>query len=126
MLFRPNAGRHEEGHRRDDHAGPLRLGFVEKTLGDKPFLTGENFTVADAYLYVILELVARDSGLDISGYPKLTAFYERCAARALGAAGPAKGRRKKAATTLAPQKRGHVARALLTTLSPWPSPTSPC
>ena len=57
-----------------------RYGFVENSLGDKPYLTGENFTVADAYLYVTLSWLGR-IGVDISGYPKLTAYYERCRAR---------------------------------------------
>jgi len=57
-----------------------RYGFVENSLGDKPYLTGENFTVADSYLYVTLSWLGR-VGIDISAYPKLTAYYERCRAR---------------------------------------------
>jgi glutathione S-transferase len=58
----------------------LRHAFLENALGDRHFLTGENFTVADAYLYVTLswcELV----GVSIAAYPKLSAFYERCRMR---------------------------------------------
>jgi glutathione S-transferase len=58
----------------------MRYGFVENSLGDKPYLTGENFTVADAYLYVTLSWLGR-VGIDISGLPKLSAYYERCRAR---------------------------------------------
>jgi glutathione S-transferase len=57
-----------------------RYGFVEKSLGDKPWLTGEDFTVADAYLYVTLSWLGR-LGIDISHYPLLTAYFERCRAR---------------------------------------------
>jgi len=57
-----------------------RYGFVEESLDNKPFLTGENFTVADAYLYVTLSWLGRLE-IDISGYPRLTAYYERCRAR---------------------------------------------
>jgi glutathione S-transferase len=57
-----------------------RLAFIEKSLGSKPFLTGDTFTVADAYLYVVLSWQQRLE-LDISGMPKLLAFYERCRAR---------------------------------------------
>lgn len=62
------------------HNALHRYGFVEKSLGEKPWLTGENFTVADAYLYVTLSWLGR-LGIDISGYPLLTAYYERCRAR---------------------------------------------
>ena len=31
-----------------------RLDFVVESLGDKPYLTGERFTIADAYLYTIV------------------------------------------------------------------------
>jgi glutathione S-transferase len=50
---------------------------VEKTLGEKPYLTGENFTVADAYLYVVLSWLG-GLKVDISGMPKLVAYFERC------------------------------------------------
>ncbi|MGC4029473.1 MAG: glutathione transferase GstA [Steroidobacteraceae bacterium] len=57
-----------------------RLGYIEERLGDKPYLTGNDFTVADAYLYVVLSW--RDHvGVDISAFPKLTAFYERARSR---------------------------------------------
>lgn len=62
-------------------AAHLRYGFIDQSLGDKPWLTGENFTVADAYLYVTLSWLPR-VGVDISDYPKLTAYYERARARA--------------------------------------------
>jgi glutathione S-transferase len=57
-----------------------RLGYIESQLGDKPYLMGEDFTVADAYLYVILSWRER-VGVDISAFPKLTALYERVRAR---------------------------------------------
>jgi glutathione S-transferase len=57
-----------------------RYDFIEKSLGDRPYLTGENFTVADAYLYVTLSWRARVD-VNVAHLPKLTAFYERCRAR---------------------------------------------
>jgi glutathione S-transferase len=57
-----------------------RLGYIEQRLGDKPFLMGENFTVADAYLFVMLGWRNR-VGVDISGLPRLSAFFERVRAR---------------------------------------------
>ncbi|MGH6889326.1 MAG: glutathione transferase GstA [Rhizomicrobium sp.] len=57
-----------------------RFAHVEKELGDKPYLTGESFTVADAYLYVMLFWAHRQR-LDLEPYPKLAAWYERASAR---------------------------------------------
>jgi glutathione S-transferase len=68
-----------------------RLAFIEARLGDKPFLMGDSFSVADAYLYVILSWRDR-VGIDISGFPKVTALYERVRARpAVAAARKAEG-----------------------------------
>jgi glutathione S-transferase len=57
-----------------------RFAWVEKELGDKPYLTGETFTVADAYFFVML-LWAHHQKLDLKPYPRLAAFYERASAR---------------------------------------------
>lgn len=57
-----------------------RIGFIEVKLGDKPFLLGDAFSVADAYLYVILSW-RQKLGVDISSFPKVTALYERIRAR---------------------------------------------
>ena len=57
-----------------------RYAFIDKTLSKTPFLTGENFTVADAYLYVTLSWRER-VGIDVSHLPQISAFYERVRAR---------------------------------------------
>lgn len=57
-----------------------RLALIEQRLGDKSFLTGETFTVADAYLYVVLSWRGR-VGVNIDRFPKVTAFFDRVAAR---------------------------------------------
>lgn len=77
-LFRPTTP--EESKKQARETALARYGYIEKVLGDKPFLTGENFTVADAYLYVTLSWRER-LGIDISSLPKLTAYYERCRSR---------------------------------------------
>lgn len=77
-LFRPDAT--EEAKAAQRAAALTRYTFIDKSLGNKPYLTGENFTVADAYLYVTLSWLGR-IGVDISGLPTLTAYYERCRAR---------------------------------------------
>lgn len=57
-----------------------RLGLIEERIGDQTFLLGDSFSVADAYLYVILSWRQR-VGVDISAFPKVTALYERVRAR---------------------------------------------
>jgi glutathione S-transferase len=57
-----------------------RVGWLALQLGSKPYLLGEQFTVADAYLFVVLNW----SGLvsfDLSPWPNLMAFQGRVAAR---------------------------------------------
>lgn len=57
-----------------------RFALIAKTLGEQPYLTGKDFTVADAYLFVILNW----SGMlkvDLSPWPALAAFQARVAAR---------------------------------------------
>jgi len=59
--------------------GP-RLDYAERALGTKSYLTGEQFTVADAYLFVVLgwgSLV----NIDIGKWPQLKRLHERVGAR---------------------------------------------
>lgn len=77
-LFRPTTPDDMKAAQRE--LVSQRHAFIENALGDKPFLTGDNFTVADAYLYVTLSWRER-VGVDISRYPRLSAFFERVRAR---------------------------------------------
>jgi len=57
-----------------------RLAYTNDQLAGRPFLLGEDFSVADAYLFVVVNW----SGfiqLDLSGWPNLSAFMARVAAR---------------------------------------------
>ncbi len=58
----------------------LRWGVVDKDLAGKSFLMGEQFTVADAYLFN-MTLWAKRGNLDMSGLTKVNAFAARVAAR---------------------------------------------
>jgi glutathione S-transferase len=78
-LFRPMSTDEMKAAAREVVA--QRHAFIEKSLGDKPFLTGENFTVADAYLYVTLSWCERVA-IDLTKHPRLAAFHERCRGRA--------------------------------------------
>ncbi len=75
-----------------------KLGVMEKALADwRPFLLGPDFSVADAYLFVILTWAA-PMGVDLSRWPRLDAFSRRVAARAsVQAAMSAEGLLQKAA-----------------------------
>lgn len=68
--------------RREEIVGHLttRYALVEKTLTGRPFLTGETFTIADAYLFALTGW-ARHVKLDLGAFPSLLAFQERVAAR---------------------------------------------
>lgn len=57
-----------------------RLQWVDGELKDKSFLTGDTFTVADAYLFVVSSW-GKHVGVDISGLHALSAFAARVAAR---------------------------------------------
>ena len=57
-----------------------RLSWVEKELGDKPYLLGNHFTVADAYFFVMLTWAHRFK-VDLKPYPGLEAYFTHVAAR---------------------------------------------
>jgi glutathione S-transferase len=53
-----------------------KFDYVEARLGQGPFLTGDRFTVADAYLFVILGWT-QVHGIDLGRWPNLSAFLTR-------------------------------------------------
>lgn len=57
-----------------------RFTLLSETLGKQPFLTGDEFTIADAYLFVILNWT-KVHKVDLSPWPALTEFQARVAAR---------------------------------------------
>jgi glutathione S-transferase len=57
-----------------------RVDWLENALGKKTFLMGEQFTVADAYLFVVLGWGGR-VGVDINQWPALQRHHERILAR---------------------------------------------
>jgi glutathione S-transferase len=57
-----------------------KFAFLEETLKQRPFLTGDQFTVADGYLFTVI----RWSGhlkVDVSKFPSLLAHFERVKSR---------------------------------------------
>ena len=57
-----------------------RYELVEKILAKQPWLLGDQFSAADAYLFVVTRW-AEHVKLDLSAFPSLRAFQERVAAR---------------------------------------------
>jgi glutathione S-transferase len=57
-----------------------RFGILERQLGDQPYLTGETFTIADAYAYAVLNWT-KIHNIDLSRWPRLVAFLKRVADR---------------------------------------------
>ncbi len=57
-----------------------RLRYVQDTLGGRPFLVGDRFSVADAYLFTVLNWCAH-LHIDLGEFPQLKAYYERIKAR---------------------------------------------
>jgi glutathione S-transferase len=57
-----------------------RFDLIAKTLAAQPYLTGETFTVADAYLFTVVNW-AGSLKIDLAPWPALQAFQARVAAR---------------------------------------------
>lgn len=57
-----------------------RYALVEQPLQKQPFLTGPDFSIADAYLFVVSRW-ATPLKVDLSAFPALLAFQDRIAAR---------------------------------------------
>ncbi|HZA93905.1 MAG TPA: glutathione transferase GstA [Gemmatimonadales bacterium] len=74
-----------------------RFALLDETLAKQPFLTGDTFTIADAYLFTVVNWT-NFHGIDISSFPNLQAFQARVASRpAVQQALEAEGLVKKAA-----------------------------
>ncbi len=74
-----------------------RYALIEATLTRHPYLLGDDFTVADAYLFTVTRW-AQFVDLDLTAFPHLQAFQQRVAARpAVARALEAEGLLKKAA-----------------------------
>lgn len=68
-----------------------KFAVVEAGLAGKDYLTGDRFTVADAYGFTVLRWAPR-VGLPLDGYPNITAYMARVAERpAVAAALAAEG-----------------------------------
>ena len=76
-LFRPEMP--EEGKAFHRNRLAARYQWIDGQLAGKSYLTGENFTPADSYLFTVTRW-ANATGVDAGG-PNVAAFMERVAAR---------------------------------------------
>jgi glutathione S-transferase len=78
-LFHPEYGEQAQAVARGKLAE--RLSFVERHLATSgPFLMGERFTAADAYLFTVVGW-SRGAKVDLAAFPHLRAFLERVGER---------------------------------------------
>jgi glutathione S-transferase len=77
-LFRKDLPEEAKAHPRKNI--DTRASWLERTWGTRSYLMGEHFTVADAYLYVVLGWSPR-LGVDLVQWPKLQAFLVRVGSR---------------------------------------------
>lgn len=78
-LFHPEYGTEAQGVARRKIAG--RLAFVDGHLAKSdPFLTGDRFTAADAYLFTVVGW-SDFTGVDLAAFPHLRDFMTRVGAR---------------------------------------------
>jgi glutathione S-transferase len=78
VLFNPALP--EEGKQVFRDRAAKRLQWLDGELAGKDYLLGQNFSVADAYLFVVTNW-AKPLALDLSPYPNLLAYRARIAAR---------------------------------------------
>ncbi len=57
-----------------------RLAYVETQLANNPYLMGDHFTVADAYMFVVVNW-SNHVGFDLGPFPKIQEYLARIAVR---------------------------------------------
>jgi glutathione S-transferase len=77
-LFKPNTPEDYKPIVKENLAN--RFNWLEQHLAGKDYLTGKQFTVADAYFFVLLGWT-KPTQIDLSKWPNLQAFQKRVAAR---------------------------------------------
>lgn len=77
-LFKPNAPEETKQAARDTLAA--RFGIVEKQLQGKAYLAGNQFSVADAYLFTVLAWT-KPMKIDMGPWPAVQAYMQRVAER---------------------------------------------
>ena len=77
-MFNPATPDETKTQARDKLA--KRYAWIEQQLAGKEFVTGDHFTVADAYLFTVTNW-AKPTGLDLAPYPRVQAWHARVGER---------------------------------------------
>jgi glutathione S-transferase len=77
-LFRPTTPDAYKTISKENLAG--RFAYLDKQLAGRQYLMGDKFTVADAYLFTVLNWSKRVE-IDLGQWPNVTAYVARVAAR---------------------------------------------
>ena len=77
-LFNPAMPEEVKKMQRDKLAS--RFQWIDAQLKGKQYLMGDNFSVADGYLFTVTNW-AKSTMIDLAAYPNLVAYRERVAAR---------------------------------------------
>ena len=77
-LFKPNTPEDYKKIAKENLAA--RFDWLDKQLAGKDYLTGKAFSVADAYLFVLLNWT-KFQNIDLARWPNLAAFHARVGAR---------------------------------------------
>jgi glutathione S-transferase len=78
-LFKPNTPDDYKKIARENIA--TRFDWLDKQLTGKEYLMGKQFTVADAYAFVLIGW-SKFQGIDLARWPNLAAYHKRVGARA--------------------------------------------
>ncbi|HZO01096.1 MAG TPA: glutathione transferase GstA [Burkholderiales bacterium] len=77
-LFKPNTPEDYKPIAKQNLAS--RFDWIDQKLAGRDYLMGKQFTVADAYLFVLLNWT-KFQGIDLAKWPNLAAFQQRVGAR---------------------------------------------
>jgi glutathione S-transferase len=77
-LFKPTTPEDYKPVAKENLAG--RFNWLNEELGKREYLTGSQFSVADAYLFVLLNWT-KPTQIDLGKWPNLQAFQKRVGAR---------------------------------------------
>ena len=78
-LFKPNTPEDYKKIARENIA--TRFDWLDKQIAGKEYLMGRQFTVADAYAFVLIGW-SKFQGIDLARWPNLAAYHKRVGARA--------------------------------------------
>jgi glutathione S-transferase len=79
-MFRKEADRNPENEKKNAEQIRRPLAYLEQALGDRPYLLGQDFTVADLNVACIFSMAA-GAKLDLAPYAVVQAWTERCLGR---------------------------------------------